>query len=179
MKEIGAIAYRTDFDLANHTKHSGIDMSYMDPHTSERFIPHVIEPTFGHDRHLLAVLAAAYTVEDVNGEQRTVLKLKPELAPVKIAVSPLLRNKPELVGVAQEVYRSLKKEFGDVLYDDNGNIGKRYRRQDEIGTPLCVVVDFDSLDDKQVTIRHRDTLEQVRVPIADLDGHVHKQLAEF
>ncbi|HEX7259542.1 MAG TPA: glycine--tRNA ligase [Candidatus Saccharimonadia bacterium] len=177
--EIGGLAYRTDFDLSNHTKHSGIDLSYMDPQTNERFIPHVIEPTFGLDRHVLAVMAAAYTEEEVNGETRTVLKLKPELAPVKVAVSPLLRNKPELVKIAQAVYKTLKKDFGSVLYDDNGNIGKRYRRQDEIGTPLCVVVDFDSLDDKQVTIRHRDSLAQVRVPIAELPTHITQQLTDF
>lgn len=177
--EIGGLAYRTDFDLSNHQKNSGIDLTYMDPQTNERFIPHVIEPTFGLDRHVLATLSAAYTVEKVGEEERTVLKLKPELAPVKVAVSPLLRNKPELVRVAQDVYHTLKKEFGEVMYDDNGNIGKRYRRQDEIGTPLCIVVDFDSLEDKQVTIRHRDTLEQVRVPIAELAAKVAEQLAEF
>lgn len=178
-KEIGAIAYRTDFDLANHQKHSGLDMTYTDAQTNEKFIPHVIEPTFGLDRHLLAVLSAAYTVEQVNGEDRTVLKLKPELAPVKVAVSPLLRNKPELVKLAREVYTTLKAEFGAVMYDDNGNIGKRYRRQDEIGTPLCVVIDFDSLDDKAVTIRHRDTLKQVRVKIADITTEVTRQLDQF
>jgi glycyl-tRNA synthetase len=178
-KEIAGLAYRTDFDLSNHTKHSGTDLSYLDPHTNERFIPHVIEPTFGLDRHVLAVLAAAYNVEEVNGEQRTVLKLKPELAPVKIAVSPLLRNKPELVKVAREVYRTLKAEYGAVMYDDNGNIGKRYRRQDEIGTPLCVVVDFDSLTDKAVTIRNRDTLKQVRVKIDGLKTSIEEQLAQF
>ncbi|HUC87345.1 MAG TPA: glycine--tRNA ligase [Candidatus Saccharimonadales bacterium] len=177
--EIAGLAYRTDFDLANHTKHSGVDLSYLDPQTNERFIPHAIEPTFGLDRHVLAVMSAAYTIEEVNGEQRTVLKLKPELAPVKVAVSPLLRNKPELTKLAGEVYHTLKKAFGEVMYDDNGNIGKRYRRQDEIGTPLCVVVDFDSLTDKQVTIRHRDTLKQVRVPIAEITKQIADQLAQF
>jgi glycyl-tRNA synthetase len=178
--EIAGLAYRTDFDLSNHQKNSGVDLTYLDPQTGERFIPHVIEPTFGLDRHVLATLSAAYTVEKVDGgEERTVLKLKPVLAPVKVAVSPLLRNKPELVKVAQDVYRTLKAEFGEVMYDDNGNIGKRYRRQDEIGTPLCVTVDFDSLTDKQVTIRHRDTLAQVRVPIAGITDHITKQLAEF
>ncbi len=177
--EIAGLAYRTDFDLSNHKKHSGQDLTYLDSQTGERFIPHVIEPTFGLDRHVLAVLSAAYAQEEVNGETRTVLKLKPELAPVKLAVSPLLRNKPELVKVAQDVYRTLKKEFGAVLYDDNGNIGKRYRRQDEIGTPLCIVVDFDSLEDKAVTIRHRDTLKQVRVKIADLPAEVAEQLKRF
>lgn len=178
--EVGGFAYRTDFDLSNHIKHSGVDLTYLDPQTGERFIPHVLEPTFGLDRHVLATIVAGYTVEKLDGEEtRTVLKLKPELAPVKVAVSPLLRNKPELVKVAREVYRTLKKEFGAVMYDDNGNIGKRYRRQDEIGTPLCIVVDFDSLEDNAVTIRHRDTLKQVRVPIAELTSEVRAQLAKF
>ena len=178
-KEIGALAYRTDFDLANHAKHSGQDLSYTDPESGEKFIPHVLEPTFGLDRHFLAVLSAGYEVEDVEGEQRVVLKLKPELAPVKLAVSPLLRNKPELVAVAQAAYKELKKDFGAVMYDDNGNIGKRYRRQDEIGTPLCVTIDFDSLEDQSVTVRHRDTMKQDRVKIAELTERVKSQLAEF
>ncbi len=178
--EVGGLAYRTDFDLSNHIKHSGVDLTYLDPQTGERFVPHVIEPTFGLDRHVLGVMAAGYTEEKLkNGETRIVLKLKPELAPVKVAVSPLLRNKPELVAVAREVYKTLKKEFGSVLYDDNGNIGKRYRRQDEIGTPLCVVIDFDTLNDKAVTIRHRDTLGQVRIPIAELPVEISNQLAQF
>jgi len=179
-KEIGGLAYRTDFDLSNHTKHSGQDLSYLDPTTGKRFIPHVLEPTFGLDRHVLAVMAAAYREEQVGeGDTRVVLKFKPELAPVKIAVSPLLRNKPELVEKARAVYATLKKEFGNVMWDDNGNIGKRYRRQDEIGTPLCVVVDFDSLEDHAVTVRHRDTMEQIRVKIAELPAALTKQLAEF
>jgi glycyl-tRNA synthetase len=177
--EIAGLAYRTDFDLSNHAKHSGQDLTFLDPQTGERFFPHVVEPAFGLDRHVLAVMSAAYAEEEVNGETRTVLKLKPELAPVKIAVSPLLRNKPELVKVAREVYQTLKQEFGNVLYDDNGNIGKRYRRQDEIGTPLCIVIDFDSLDDKAVTIRHRDTLKQVRVKIDQLASEITQQLADF
>lgn len=178
-KELIGLAYRTDFDLANHAKQSGAELRYQDPHSGERFIPHVIEPSFGVDRLMLAVIAAAYTVEEVNGESRTVLKLKPELSPVKVAVSPLLRNKPELVEVAQKVYKDLKKEFGAVMYDDNGNIGKRYRRQDEIGTPLCITIDFDSLDDKSVTIRNRDSLKQVRVKISELTSEIKKQLDQF
>jgi glycyl-tRNA synthetase len=180
VKELGAIAYRTDFDLSNHTKQSGVDLSYTDPVTNKKFIPHVLEPTFGLDRHVLAVISAAYNEEKVGDDDtRIVLKFKPELAPIKVAVSPLLRNKPELVEKAQEVYRMLKKEFGEVMYDDNGNIGKRYRRQDEIGTPLCVVIDFDSLEDHAVTIRHRDTMEQTRVKIAELNGSIKEQLASF
>src|ERR1700683_856801 len=179
VKEIAGLAYRTDFDLKNHTEHSGTDLSYSDD-TGKKFIPHVIEPTFGLDRHVLAVLAAAYEEEAAGeGDTRIVLHLKPELAPVKIAVSPLLRNKPELVKVAREVFTTLKKEFGAVAYDDNGNIGKRYRRQDEIGTPLCVVVDFDSLEDKSVTVRHRDTMQQSRVEITKLEDGLAGQLASF
>lgn len=179
-KEIGAIAYRTDFDLKNHQEVSGIDLSYIDPMTQKKFIPHVIEPTFGLDRHLLAILTAAYEEEPVGeSDTRIVLHLPAELAPVKVAVSPLLRNKPELVAKAREVYLLLKNEVGSVMYDDNGNIGKRYRRQDEIGTPLCVVIDFDSMDDDSVTIRHRDTMQQSRVKVADLPAVVARQLANF
>lgn len=179
-KELGAVAYRTDFDLKNHMEHSGVDLTYTDPQSGKKFIPHVLEPTFGLDRHVLAVISSAYREEEVGeGDTRVVLGLKPELAPVKIAVSPLLRNKPELVEKAREVYATLKKEFGAVMYDDNGNIGKRYRRQDEIGTPLCIVIDFDTLEDKAVTIRHRDTMEQQRVKIDDLTSTAQQLLANF
>ncbi len=168
IKEIGAIAYRTDFDLRNHMKHSGTNMEYTVKGTNERFIPHVIEPTFGLDRQLLAVLHESYREDEVNGEKRTYLKLPRHLAPVKVAVSPLLKNKPELAEKAREVFASLKQEFGNVTWDDNGNIGKRYRRQDEIGTPHCVVIDFDTLEDDTVTVRDRDTTEQERIEIAEL-----------
>jgi glycyl-tRNA synthetase len=168
-KEIGAIAYRTNFDLSNHQKHSGVNMEYMVKGTNERFIPHVIEPTFGIGRQLLAVLSAAYTIDEINGEKRSVLKLPKHLAPVKVAVSPLLKNKPELVDKAREVYAMLKKDFGAVMWDDNGNIGKRYRRQDEIGTPYCVTIDFQTLEDNTVTVRDRDTAEQQRVKVEDLN----------
>jgi len=178
--EIGGFAYRTDFDLKNHTEHSGTDMSYLDAESGKRFIPHVLEPTFGLDRHVLAVLTAAYEEEKVGeNETRVVLHMKPELAPVKIAVSPLLRNKPELVKLARAVFSTLKKDFGAIAYDDNGNIGKRYRRQDEIGTPLCVVIDFDSLDDKAVTVRHRDTMKQTRIKISDLSQDIATLLEAF
>jgi glycyl-tRNA synthetase len=178
--EISGFAYRTDFDLKNHIKNSGVDLTYTDPETNEKFVPHVLEPTFGLDRHVLAVLTAAYEEERVGGnDTRVVLHLRPELAPVKIAVSPLLRNKPELVTLARQVFTDAKAKFGAVAYDDNGNIGKRYRRQDEIGTPLCVVVDFDSLEDHAVTIRHRDTMEQTRVKIAELPTALAEQLASF
>jgi glycyl-tRNA synthetase len=180
IKEIAGLAYRTDFDLSNHTKHSGVDLSYLDNTTGKKFIPHVIEPTFGLDRHVLAVMTAAYREERIGeSDTRIVLKFKPELAPVKIAVSPLLRNKPDLVEKARAVYVTLKQTFGNVIWDDNGNIGKRYRRQDEIGTPLCVVVDFDTLEDQAVTVRHRDTMEQTRVKIAELPDQLTNLLASF
>lgn len=178
-KELIGLAYRTDFDLENHSKHSGAELNYKDPHSGEVFTPHVIEPSFGVDRLMLAVLSEAYVQEEVGGDTRTVLKLNPVLAPVKVAVSPLLRNKPELVELAQGVYRTLKKEFGAVMYDDNGNIGKRYRRQDEIGTPLCVTIDFDSLSDHSVTIRNRDSLKQERIKIEGIERSIKKALDDF
>ncbi len=168
LQEIAGLAYRTDFDLKNHQEKSGKKLGYRPKDGGEPFIPHVIEPTFGLDRHIMAVLANAYTEDEVNGEKRIVMKFPEHLAPVKYCVSPLLKNKPELVEKAREVYQILKKKHGNVMWDDNGNIGKRYRRQDEIGTPYCVVVDFDSLENNDVTIRDRDTTEQKRVPIAEL-----------
>lgn len=167
-KEIGAIAYRTDFDLSNHQKHSGVNMEYTVKGSNEKFIPHVIEPTFGLSRMMLAALCEAYTVDELNGEKRVFLKLPKHLAPVKAAVSPLLKNKPELVNKAREVYTMLQKELGNVMWDDNGNIGKRYRRQDEIGTPACITIDFQTLEDNTVTVRNRDTAEQERVVINEL-----------
>lgn len=167
-KEIGALAYRTDFDLKNHMKHSGVSMEYTVKSTNERFVPHVIEPTFGLDRQLLAVLAASYTVDELNGEKRVVLKLPKHLAPVKAAVSPLLKNKPELVAKAREVYAELHKKLGAVVWDDNSNVGKRYRRSDEIGVPAHVTIDFQTLEDGTVTIRDRDTAAQTRVDMSRL-----------
>lgn len=166
--EIAGLAYRTDFDLSAHQKLSGKDLRYIPKDGSEPFIPHVIEPTFGLDRNLLAVLAEAYQEDEQAGEKRVYLKLPPHLAPVKVAVFPLLKNKPELVKEAKTVYKTLKAEFGAVAWDDNGNIGKRYRRQDEVGTPYCVTVDFDSLQDKAVTVRDRDSMKQERVGISKL-----------
>lgn len=167
-QELAGLAYRTDFDLKNHQEQSGKKLEYRPKDGSEPFIPHVIEPTFGLDRHLMAVLSNAYTEDEVNGEKRIVMKFPEHLAPVKYCVSPLLKNKPELVEKAREVYQILKKKHGSVMWDDNGNIGKRYRRQDEIGTPYCVVIDFDSLENNDVTIRDRDTTEQKRVSIDSL-----------
>jgi len=167
-EELLGLAYRTDFDLMNIQKSSGKNMEYRPKDGSAPFVPHVIEPSFGVERLIMAVLTAAYQEDEVNGEKRAYLKLPAHLAPVKVAVSPLLKNKPELVAKAQEVYRTLKKEFGAVMYDDNGNIGKRYRRQDEIGTPYCVTIDFDTLQDDTVTVRSRDTTDQDRVAVTDL-----------
>lgn len=171
-KELYGLAYRTDFDLKNHTEHSGEKLTYFDEETKEHITPHVIEPTFGVDRTVLAVLASAYREDDLGGEVRAYLALKPSIAPVKACVSPLLKNKPELVAKAREVYAALKKEVPQVVWDDNGNIGKRYRRQDEIGTPFCITVDFDTLGEHKelegtVTIRHRDSGEQERVTLEE------------
>jgi glycyl-tRNA synthetase len=167
-KELWGTHNRTDFDLSNHQRVSGKDLTYFDDVSHERFIPYVIESSVGVGRMLLAVLTDAYNEEEINGDTRVVLKLKPELAPYRYAVSPLLKNKPELVSKAREVYKALKKKYGNVMWDDNGNIGKRYRRQDEIGTPSCVVIDFDTLTDDTVTVRDRDTTEQKRVSISSL-----------
>jgi glycyl-tRNA synthetase len=171
--EIAGFAYRTDFDLKNHIKESGVDLSYLDPTDNQKFVPHVLEPTFGLGRHLLAVLSKAYSEDELGGEKRVVLKFPPRLAPIKAAVFPLLKNKPALVEKAKEVYTMLKKEFGAVAFDDNGNIGKRYRRQDEIGTPVCVTVDFETIEkDGAVTIRDRDSGEQERVKIEALSSRL-------
>ncbi len=167
-EELLGLAYRTDFDLKNIENAAGKSMLYNVKGTNEKFIPHVIEPSFGVERAVMAVLSTAYTEDEVNGEKRIFLKFPEHLAPIKYAVSPLLKNKPELVAKAREVYTELKKKHGAVMWDDNGNIGKRYRRQDEIGTPYCIVIDFDSLDDNSVTIRDRDTTEQKRLSIEEL-----------
>jgi len=168
-EELLGLAYRTDFDLMNIQNATGKSMDYLIKGTNTKFVPHVIEPSFGVERAVMAVLSAAYTEDEVNGETRTFLRIPAHLAPVKYAVSPLVRNKPELVAKAREVYDALKKKHGAVMWDDNGNIGKRYRRQDEIGTPYCVVIDFDTLEtDGLVSIRDRDTTEQRRVTVDEL-----------
>ena len=167
-EELMGIAYRTDFDLQNVARASGKNMEYRDKKTGESFVPHVIEPSFGVERLVMAVLSAAYHEDEVNGEKRTVLKLPEAFAPFRFCVSPLLKNKPELVEKARTVYQILRKKYGNVTWDDSGNIGKRYRKQDEIGTPKCVVIDFDTLEDDTVTIRDRDTLAQTRVKINEL-----------
>jgi len=170
-KELFGLAYRTDFDLKNHK------LDYIDEEKSEKAIPHVIEPTFGVDRAVLALLLSAYCEDEKEGEIRTYLKFKPSMAPVICAVSPLLKNKPELVEYANEkVFAPLKAEFGRVIWDDNGNIGKRYRRQDEIGTPFCIVIDFDTLTDDTVTIRDRDTGEQERIKVENLKKYIQGKI---
>lgn len=166
--ELLGLAYRTDFDLMNIEDNSNKSMEYRPKDGSEPFVPHVIEPSFGVERLIMAIIVSAYTEDEVGGEKRTYLNLPQNIAPVRVAVSPLLKNKPELVKKAQEIYKALKKEFGNVMYDDNGNIGKRYRRQDEIGTPHCVTIDFDTLEDDTVTIRNRDTTKQKRINVNKL-----------
>jgi glycyl-tRNA synthetase len=176
-EELYGLAYRTDYDLKRHSDFSGIELNYLDEETKERFIPHCIEPSFGLDRSVLAVLSDAYTEDNLGGEKRIFMKFSPNVAPVKIAVFPLLKNKPQLVEKAKEVYKNLKKEFGAVMFDDNGNIGKRYRRQDEIGTPYCVTVDFETIEkDNMVTVRDRDTGTQDRIKIEDLFAFFKKAL---
>jgi len=176
-KELYGLAYRADYDLSRHMKESGVDLRYTDPVSGEKFTPHVIEPTFGLGRTILAILTSAYTEDKLGGEPRTYLKLKPSIAPVKVAVFPLVKNKPALVESAREIYKNLKKEFGAVEFDDNGNIGKRYRRQDEIGTPWCVTVDYQTFEDDTVTVRDRDTGEQIRRKIQELGGRIKDMLS--
>ena len=161
--ELEGIANRTDYDLKQHAEYSGENLEYFDQATNNRYVPYVIEPAVGPDRIMLAFLVDAYTEEEVNGEARTVLKLHPRIAPTKAAVFPLSKKEP-VSTIARELYDDLKGDYR-LNYDDSGSIGRRYRRQDEAGTPFCVTVDFDTIDDKKVTIRDRDTLEQERVPI--------------
>jgi glycyl-tRNA synthetase len=165
--ELEGIANRGDFDLSQHAKCSGRELSYYDAEVGEKYVPYVIEPSAGVDRSVLAFLIDAYDEEEIEGEKRTVLHLHHSLAPVKVAVLPLSRNE-KLTPLAKEVFNKLCPNFV-TDYDDSQSIGRRYRRQDEIGTPFCVTVDFESLDDRQVTIRDRDSLAQIRVPIEELD----------
>lgn len=178
-KELEGVHNRSDYDLTQHSKFSGTDLSYLDPKTGEKFIPWIVETSVGLDRTFLAVMTDAYTEEAVGeGDTRIVLKFPKKLAPVQVAVFPLMKNKSELVEKAREVYQALKKSFRSE-FDDNGNVGKRYRRQDEIGTPYCVTIDFDTLgqgDDKSlagtVTVRDRDTMQQERVKIIELGEYL-------
>ena len=172
--ELEGVHARGDYDLTQHGKFSGQSMIYADPASKEGYIPHVIESSGGVSRAVLAVLTEAYTEEIVNGEKRIVMKFPKKLAPVKIAIFPLLRNKPELVQKAKEIFDELKMNFM-CEFDDNGNIGKRYRRQDEIGTPYCVTVDFEALEDNSVTVRSRDTMKQTRVRIEGLKDYFEEK----
>jgi len=170
-KELYGLAYRTDFDLLAHAKHSGAELGYLDDSPDgggKRIMPHVIEPSFGVERTILALLVSAYREDELGGETRTYLKFNSAAAPIKVAVFPLLKNKPQLVEKARAVFDMIKKDIPQTMWDDNGNIGKRYRRQDEIGTPFCVTIDFDTLEDDTVTVRDRDTGAQERVAVRDL-----------
>ena len=181
-KELYGLAYRTDFDLSAHQKHSGKDLEYRDPETNDKYVPHVIEPSLGVERTALAVLLSCY--EEVEGgrstttesvkEEEVVLRLPKAIAPIKAAILPLSR-KDELTRPTRDIYHELQKEFM-CQYDETASIGKRYRRQDETGTPFCVTFDFDSLEDKKVTVRDRDTMKQERVAISELKDYLKKQL---
>jgi glycyl-tRNA synthetase len=172
-KELWGVAYRTDYDLKQHMQFSGQSLEYRDPNTNEVFVPHVIEPALGINRAFLMVLCEAYWFDEA--KQRTVLRLDPKVAPYKVAVFPLVKNKPELVAKAEELFRDLGKKWA-VTFDDRGNIGKRYLYQDEIGTPFTVTVDYQTLEDGTVTIRHRDTAEQERLPLADLEARLQSMI---
>ncbi len=171
--ELWGVADRTDYDLNQHMKESGKDLSYIDPVTNEKYVPYVIEPSLGADRAFLAFLCNAYDEEEIDGETRVVLHLHPALAPVKVAILPLQK---QLVEKADEIFKTLSKKYS-CEFDLSGSIGKRYRRQDEIGTPFCVTVDFDSLEDNTVTVRDRDTMSQVRVRVDELDNYLAKEFA--
>ena len=169
-KEAWGIHHRGDWDLKRHSEYSKVDLTYFDEETGERYFPWDIECSGGVDRAVLFVLLEAYTEDELGGEKRVYLKLAKHIAPVPVAVFPLLKNKPELMSKAKEVYAMIKREIPQAVFDDNGNIGKRYRRQDEIGTPYCVTIDFETLENNTVTVRDRDSGEQKRVSIEDLVG---------
>ncbi|OGZ75836.1 MAG: glycine--tRNA ligase [Candidatus Staskawiczbacteria bacterium RIFCSPLOWO2_12_FULL_37_15] len=173
-KELEGVHARGDYDLTQHSKFSGVNLSYSDPESKKKYMPHIIESSVGIARIMLALMTEAYTEEKLDGgEERIVMKFPAKLAPIKVAVFPLLKNKPELVEKAKEVFDNLKIKFM-CEFDDNGNIGKRYRRQDEIGTPFCVTIDFDTLKDNAVTVRDRDTMKQERIKISDLSEKLNK-----
>jgi glycyl-tRNA synthetase len=173
-KEMFGLAYRTDYDLKNHMQKSGKDLTYKDPITGEKFIPHVVEPTFGLSRLTGILLFDAYDEEEVNGKNRVVLRFKPKLAPVQVAVFALQKDE-KLIKKAKEVYDKLKPDY-KAEFDVSSNIGKLYRRQDEIGTPFCITIDYDSLDDKKYTIRDRDSLKQTRLSLSQIKSFLDKSL---
>jgi len=174
--ELEGLHNRGGYDLTQHQKFSGVDMSYTDEDTGEKFTPHVIESSVGLDRTFLMVLSDAYDEDEMGGEKRVVLRLAKHIAPIKVGVFPLLRNKPQLVDKTREVFQVLKRDLRNVIFDDHGNIGKRYRRQDEIGTPFCVTVDFDTLADDTVTVRDRDSGEQERIKISELTKYLKEKI---
>lgn len=173
--ELEGIANRTDYDLKNHSKESGKELNYFNEEEKNKFIPYVIEPSAGVDRIFLALLFDAYEEEKIKDETRIVLRLNPKLAPYKVAVFPLVSNKSELIKKAKEIYQSLKKDFV-VAWDERGNIGKRYRYQDEIGTPWCVTIDYETLENNTITIRDRDTMKQERKNIGELPEYFADKL---
>ncbi|MDO8970527.1 MAG: His/Gly/Thr/Pro-type tRNA ligase C-terminal domain-containing protein, partial [Saprospiraceae bacterium] len=172
-KELWGIAYRTDYDLKQHIEHSGRDLRYTDPKSGRTFIPHVIEPAVGINRLALMALCDAYWEDTDN--QRVVLRFKPALAPYKAAVFPLLKNKPELVDKASGVFKQVSRRFS-ATWDERGNIGKRYYAQDEIGTPFCITIDFQTLEDDSVTVRERDGMTQVRVAVGELNRYLLEKI---
>src|SRR3989338_4335883 len=173
--ELEGIANRTDFDLKSHSRLSGKELAYFDEETKEKFMPFVIEPSGGIDRSGLAFLADSYNEEDVRGEKRVSLKLHTRLAPIKAAVLPLLKNRPEIVTMARAITADLRKCY-KVMYDDTASIGRLYRRQDEIGTPYCITVDVDSLRDKKVTVRERDSMKHDRISVAKVKEYMSEKL---
>ena len=170
--ELEGLHYRGDYDLTQHQKFSGADMSVYDEAKKEHFMPHIIEASVGVERAMLMLLAEAYDEDEMNGEKRVVIRFAPAMAPIKTAVFPLLKNKPELIQKAKEVYKMVKKEIPQSMFDDNGNIGKRYRRQDEIGTITTITVDFETFDNNTVTLRDRDSAKQIRVSISRLTNTI-------
>jgi len=176
-KELEGVHARGNYDLTQHSKYSGQDLSYVDPKTQEKYMPHIIESSVGVGRIVLMLLAEAYTEEKVGEETRVVMKFPKMMAPIKVAIFPLMKNKPELVSKAREIFDNLKMKWM-CEFDDNGNVGKRYRRQDEIGTPFCVTVDFETLEDSAVTVRDRDTMQQERIKISELENYIGNKLSE-
>ena len=177
-KELYGLAYRTDYDLKKHQEASKTKLEYLDTETNEKFTPHVIEPSLGVDRTVMALLTDAYTEDTMGEEPRVYLKFSPKMAPVKVAVFPLKKNDENLQKKAREVFDSIKKEIPEIMYDDNANVGKRYRRQDEIGTPMCITVDFETLEGSEatVTLRDRDSGEQERVPVEGIANLLKERL---
>jgi glycyl-tRNA synthetase len=178
VQELMGVAARGNYDLTQHATHSGTNMEYFDPIAARKFIPHVIEPSIGVDRLFLALLCSAYREEVVENEKRVVLGFHPSVAPIKVSVMPLVGNKPEITAKARQLYAALQSRYM-VDYDASGAIGRRYRRADECGTPFCVTIDFDSLEDNAVTVRERDSMAQTRIKIADLGAFLSKEIDGF